>query len=88
MLAVADPSVPLAAHRTVPDSSDGPFRRPDVEGFGGPYDYLSALPVSVKPSAMIPQGRLPRKAVRLGEVFRSPSSLEEDPPKTSSVEKG
>ena len=35
-----------------------------------------------------PQGRPLHEAGRHGEVFRSPSSLEEDPPKTNSVEKG
>ena len=35
-----------------------------------------------------PQGRPPHEAGRYGEVFRSPSSPEEDPPKTNSVEKG
>ena len=35
-----------------------------------------------------PQGRPPHEAGRHGEVFRSPSSPEEDPPKTNSVEKG
>ena len=88
MLALADPSAPPTAHQTVPDSSDGPFRRPDAEGFGGPYDYLPALPDSEKPSATIPQGRPPRKAVRQGEAFRSPSSPDEDPLKMSSAEKG
>ena len=35
-----------------------------------------------------PQGRPPHEAGRHGEVFRSPSSPEEDPPKTNSVEEG
>ena len=35
-----------------------------------------------------PQGRPLHEAGRHGEVFRSPSSPEEDPPKTNSVEKG
>ena len=35
-----------------------------------------------------PQGRPPHEAGRQGEAFRSPSSPEEDPPKTNSVEKG
>ena len=34
------------------------------------------------------QGRPPHEAGRHGEAFRSPSSPEEDPPKTNSVEKG
>ena len=34
------------------------------------------------------QGRPPHEAGWHGEVFRSPSSPEEDPPKTNSVEKG
>ena len=41
-----------------------------------------------KPSVMTPQGRPPQEAGRQGEAFRSPSSPEEDPPKTNSVEKG
>ena len=35
-----------------------------------------------------PLGRPPREAGRHGEAFRSPSSPQEDPPKTNSVEKG
>ena len=35
-----------------------------------------------------PQGRLLHEAWRHREAFRSPSSPEEDPPKTNSVEKG
>ena len=35
-----------------------------------------------------PLGRSPHEAGRHGEVFCSPSSPEEDPPKTNSVEKG
>ena len=34
------------------------------------------------------QGRPPHEARWHGEVFRSPSSPEEDPPKMNSVEKG
>ena len=37
---------------------------------------------------MTPQGPLPQEAGRQEEAFRSPSSPEEDPPKTNSVEKG
>ena len=36
---------------------------------------------------MTPQGHLPQVAGRQGEAFRCPSSLEEDPLKTNSVEK-
>ena len=35
-----------------------------------------------------PRGRPPHEAGRQGEAFCSPSSPEEDPPKTNSVEKG
>ena len=35
-----------------------------------------------------PQGRPPQEAGRHREAFRSPSSPEEDPPKTNSVKKG
>ena len=88
MLTLADPSTPPTAHQMALDSSDGPFRRPDAEGFEGTYDYLPAPPDSEKPSAMTPQGRPPRKTVRQGEAFRSLSSPDEDPPKMSSAEKG
>ena len=37
---------------------------------------------------MRPQGHPPHEVGRQGEAFRSPSSPEEDPPKTNSVEKG
>ena len=37
---------------------------------------------------MTPQGRPPQEAGRRGQAFRSPSSPEEDPPNTNSVEKG
>ena len=47
-----------------------------------------ALADQEKPSATTLQGRLPHEAGWQGEVFRSPSSPEEDPPKTNSVEKG
>ena len=39
-------------------------------------------------SATTPQGHPPHEARRQGEAFRSPSSPEEDPPKTNFVEKG
>ena len=39
-------------------------------------------------SAMTLQGRPLLELGSLGEVFRSPSSPEEDPPKMNSVEKG
>jgi len=41
-----------------------------------------------KSSVTTPQGHPPHEAGRHGEMFRSPSSPEEDPPKTNSVEKG
>ena len=59
-----------------------------MEGLGGPYDYRPALPDFEKPSVTTLQGRLPRKAVRQGEAFRSPSCPNEDPLKMSSAEKG
>ena len=75
-------------HRTVPDSYGGLLRRPETEGLWGPYDCLPALLDSVKPSVTTPQGHPPRKVVRQGEVFRSPSSPDVDPLRMSSAEKG
>lgn len=56
--------------------------------FGGPKGYPLALADQEKSSVMTPQGRPLHEAGRHGEVFRSPSSPEEDPPKMNSVEKG
>ena len=58
------------------------------EDFGWLQDYPLALADQEKPSATTLQGRPPQEAGRQGEAFRSPSSLEEDPLKTNSVEKG
>ena len=51
-------------------------------------DYPLALVDQEKPSVTTLRGRPPDEAGWQGEVFRSPSSPEEDPPKTNSVEKG
>src|SRR3954462_13978871 len=76
------------AHRTVPDSFGCSPQEPNTEDFGGPKDYALAFPDQEKPSTTTLQGRPPHEAGWHGEVFRSPSSPEEDPPKTNSVEKG
>ena len=55
--------------------------------FGWPKVYLLALADQEKSSVTTPQGRPLHAAGRPGEVFCSPSSPEEDPPKTNSVEK-
>ena len=47
-----------------------------------------ALADQEKSSVTTPRGCPPHGAGRKGEAFRSPSSPEEDPPKTNSVEKG
>ena len=64
------------------------LREPDTGSFGGQWDYLLASPDSERPSATTLRGRLlPERRSQEG-AFRSPSSLEEDPPKTSSFERG
>ena len=50
--------------------------------------YLLALPDQEKLSVTTLQGRPLLELGSPGEAFRSPSSPEEDPPKTNSVEKG
>ena len=76
------------AHQTVPDSFVCPLREPDTGSFGGRWDYLLASPDSERPSAMTLRRHplLERRSPE--EAFRSPSSLEEDPLKTSSFERG
>ena len=46
------------------------------------------MPDPEKLAVMTLQGRLLLELGSLGEAFHFPSSLEEDPPKTSSAEKG
>ena len=53
----------------------------------GHWDYLLATD-SERPSATTLQGRPLPERRSPEEAFRSPSSLEEDPPKTSSFERG
>ena len=64
------------------------LREPDTGSFGGQWDYLLASPDSERPSATTLRGcpLLERRSPE--EAFHSPSSLEEDPPKTSSFERG
>ena len=64
------------------------IREPDTGNFGGRRDYLLASPDSERPSATTLQGRPLPERRSPEEAFRSPSSLEEDPPKTSSFERG
>ena len=80
MLAPPTPSEHPIAHQTVPDPFVCSLREPDTGSFGGQWDYLLASPDSERPSVMtlrrhpLPERRSPE------EAFRSPSSLEEDPP--------
>ena len=59
-----------------------------TSGLGQPKSYLLDFADQEKSSGTTPQGRLPYEAGKLEEAFRSPSSVEEDPPKTNIVEKG
>ena len=81
-------SVRPTAYQTVPDSFVCFLREPDTGDFGGLWDYLLASLDPERPSVMTLRGRplLERRSPR--EAFRPPSSLEEDPPKTSSAERG
>ena len=72
----------------VPDSFVCSLREPDARDFGGLWDYLLASPDPERPSVTTLPGRLLLERGSPGEAFRSPSSPEEDPSKTSSVEKG
>ena len=76
------------AYQRVPDSFGCSLQEPDTGDFGRPQDYLLASLDPARPSVTTLQGRplLERGSPR--EAFRSPSSPEEDPPKTNSVEKG
>ena len=87
-LAPPTPSEHPIAHQTAPDSFVRSLREPDTGSFGGQWDYLLASPDSERPSATTLQGRplLERRSPE--EAFCSPSSLEEDPPKMSSFERG
>ncbi|KAM3366499.1 hypothetical protein ACQJBY_015734 [Aegilops geniculata] len=87
-LALADPSVCPIAHWTVPDSFSCSLQELNTEDFVWPKDYPRALPDQEKPSVTTLQGRPPHEAGWHGEVFRSPSSPEEDPSRTNFVEKG
>ena len=64
------------------------LREPDTGSFGGQWDYLLASLDSERPSATTFQGRPLPERRSPEEAFHSPSSLEEDPPKTSSFERG
>ena len=82
------PSERPTAYQTVPDSFIRSPREPDAGDFGGLWDYLLASPDPERPSVTTLRGRPLLEQRSLGEAFRSPSSLEGDPPKTSSSERG
>ena len=82
------PSEHPIAHQTGPDSFVHSLQEPDTWSFRGQRDYLLASPDSESPSATTLQGHPLPERRSLEEAFRSPSSLEEDPPKMSSAEKG
>ena len=82
------PSEHPTTYQTVPDSFVRSPREPDAGDFGGLWDYLLASPDPERPSATTLQGRPLLERRGPGEAFCSPSSLEEDPPKTSSFERG
>ena len=87
-LAPPAPSECPTAYQTMPDSFICSLREPDAGDFGGLWDYLLASPDLERPSVTTLRGRPLLERRSPGEAFRSPSSLEEDPPKTNSVEKG
>ena len=72
----------------VPDSFVCSLREPDAGDFGGLWDYVLASPDPERPSVTTLRGRPLLERGSPGEAFRSPSSPKEDPPKTSSAEKG
>ena len=87
----ARPTNSLSTSDRTPDGAGLFFcslREPDTGSFGGQWDYLPASPDSERPSAMTLQGRPLPERRSLEEAFRSPSSLEEDPAKMSSFERG
>ena len=61
------------------------MRTPD---FGRPKSCLPASADQEKSSATTPHGHPSYEAGKQEEAFRSPSSPEEDPPRTNIVEKG
>ena len=87
-LAPTAPSERPTAYQTVPDSFVCSLWEPDTGDFRGLRDYLLASPDPERPSVMTLRGRPLLERRSPGEAFRSPSSPEEDPPKTSSAEKG
>ena len=87
----ARPTNSLRTSDRAPDGADSficSLQEPDTGSFGGQWDYLLASPDPERPSAMTLRGRPLPERRSLEEAFRSPSSLEEDPPKTSSFERG
>ena len=82
------PSERPTTYQTVPNSFVCSLREPDAGDFGGLWDYLLASPDPERPSVTTLRGRPLLERRSPGEAFRSPSSLEEDPPKTSSAERG
>ena len=64
------------------------LRELNAGDFGGLWDYLLTSPDPERPSVTTLWGHPLLERRSPGEAFRSPSSLEEDPPKTSSAERG
>src|SRR4051812_48936997 len=87
-LAPAESLAPPAGHQMVPDSSHGLPQRPYVETLGGPLGHFPPLADPKKFPATTLQRRPPGQAMQKKEAFRSPSSPEEDPLRTSFAEKG
>ena len=85
-LAPEDPSARPTAHFTDPCCRSP--SEPDTGDSGQPKGYLLALVDPEIPFAATLQGYPLLEPGCLGEAFHSPSSPEEDPPKTNSVKKG
>ena len=88
LLALADRSVCPVVCRTSPDSFYRSPWEPNSPNFGQPKCQLLASAGREKSSVTTPRSRPPHVMGRQGEAFRSPSSPEEDPSKTNSMEKG
>ena len=74
--------------QTIPGSFYRSPWEPNIPNFGQPKCQLLASVDQEKSFVTTPRGRPPHVAGRQEEAFCSPSSPEEDPPKTNSVEKG
>ena len=87
----ARPTNSLSTSDRTPDGAGLFFcslREPDTGSFGGQWDYLLASPDSERPSTTTLRGRPLPERRSPERAFHSPSSLEEDPPKMSSFERG